>query len=97
VSNFEDSFPPSKPEISLKMQIIFYLQRLFVTSFLCTTLPFPFPLQIQQTAHGKGEAESTRTLYRNSHQPVFLWALKLYVFRNKNIKKHGGEIYAGIS
>jgi hypothetical protein len=27
----------------------------------------------------------------NSYQPVFLWALKLYAFCNKNIKKHGRE------
>lgn len=28
---------------------------------------------------------------RHSYQPVFLWALKLYAFCNKNIKKHGRE------
>lgn len=29
--------------------------------------------------------------WKHSHQPAFLWALKLYAFCNKNIKKHGGE------
>lgn len=29
--------------------------------------------------------------WKHSYQPVFLWALKLYAFCNKNIKKHGGE------
>jgi hypothetical protein len=38
-----------------------------------------------------GERRREKRGKKHSYQPVFLWALKLYVFCNKNIKKSTGE------
>lgn len=44
-----------------------------------------------QVSLGKNKSVGGGEKQKHSCQPVFLWALKLYAFCNKNIKKHRRE------